>query len=984
MVCDGALRGCAPVVHRQGLSSFITTPVEDARFLHLYDINLHLKGISKPIPSSWQEGSDELKIDRLAAYQELSFAAIGSNIGVYHRLRPSTVWRNHDAPIASFVIFGNVLVSIAEDGRVISYGLPDNAKDEPDLHGKVLSDFFIPSDFKVTAACHPETYMNKILLGARDGRCMLVNIRSKKMVHVFSGFGSVINVLEPSPAVDVVAVGTNDGSIYLHNFRMDETIVTYRHVTDEEDLGNTDAVTVSSNSVNAIAFRTDSDESMMTGDASGHMFIWDLNQKCIRSEARYVHPGGSSLAHFLPSEPLLITTGKSDNSIKVHIFDDTNGQARVLRSREGHYLPPTMVRFCGYDGLMMVSAGLDRELRLVSAVQEARNRSFSQKGISKLGARARKRRRIENKVEAGDHRGSPDVKLPRITMFAARNARERDEDFANIVTIHEGLESAYTWRLQNGATHEHVLRPLSGPQKYELTFQRGAKEVKPKAVRKPHTGRKKNAATCVTLSPCGNFAYIGAEDGRVHAYNLQSGRHQGVFEDTSLEEPNQDLLSGSRNTRREEWGRAHLCSVVGLSVDACGDMIVSGGSDDKKVKFWIMHTRKAKGDPITTESDIILLSWSTTSDLLAIACADNCVYIYDAVTRKLARRFNGHQGPVVDLCFDINGRRILSASMDSTLKTWDLPSGRLMNSLVCENSPTSVTMAPSGEFIATTHVNSVGIKLWVDMSRFGHVRNEVQDKKESRKSGTSMMDDEDTQPGSESDTDSEVEDATVNEKQPTPSIEKILPLSEDIVTLSTKPTTTWTVLSNLHAIKERNKPVEPPKKAESAPFFIPTKKSIHMEFDINQGKDKSIRDDEENENQGKIKSLHGKKEDDENWLNSTLGKLLYERQFAAATGLLNEMDASGVDMEIRTMEGQTTLRNAAEYFKERLGSPNGFELTQAHLGVFLRTHGSELSKDEQGTELLAGLLSAQQNAWERLRELFDSVLSLSAHFSGQL
>lgn len=983
MVCDGSLRGCAPVVHRQGLSSFITTPVDDARSLHLYDMNLHLKGISKPIPSSWQEGNGELKIDRLAAYQELTFAAIGSKIGVYHRLRPCTVWRNHDAPIVSFVIFGNVLVSVAEDGRVVSYGLPDNAKDEPDLHGKVLSDFFIPSDFNVTAACHPQTYMNKVLLGARDGRCMLVNIRSKKVVHVFSGFGSFISVLEPSPAVDVVAVGTNDGSIHLHNFRMDETIVTYRQETDEQDSVRRHAVTLSSNSVNTIAFRTDSDESMMTGDASGHMFIWDLNQKSIRSEARYVHPGGSSLAQFLPNEPLLITTGKADNSIKIHIFDDTNGQARILRSREGHYLPPTMVRFCGYDGLMMVSAGLDRELRLVSAIQEARNRSFSQKNTNKRGARARKRRRIEKRAEAGDHRRGPDMKLPRITMFASGNVRERDEDFANIVTIHEGFESAYTWRLQNGATHEHVLRPPSGPERYELTFQRGAKTVEPKAARKPKSAQKKNVATCVTLSPCGNFAYVGVEDGRIHAYNLQSGRHQGVFQDPSLDEPKPSVLSANKNPKREEWGRAHLCSIVGLSVDACGDTIVSGGSDDRKVKFWTMHTRKAAGNPITSRSDISLLSWCSASDLLAVACSDNCVYVYDAVTRKLARRFTGHQGPVVDLCFDINGRRVLSASMDSTLKTWDLPSGRLMDSLVCENSPTSVTMAPSGEFIATTHVNSVGIKLWVDMSRFGHVKSETHHKKESTKSGASITEDEDTQAGSERDTDSEAEEATVREERHATNMEEIPPLSEDIVTLSSKPTTTWTVLSNLYAIKERNKPVQPPKKAESAPFFIPTKKSIHMEFDINQ-EDKSVGDDDENEDSGKIKSRHRKKEEGENWLNSTLGKLLYERKFEAATDLLNEMDASGVDLELRTMVGQRTLRNAAEYFKERLGSPRGFELTQAHLGVFLRTHGTELAKNEHGLELLTGLLSAQRNAWERLRELFDSVLSLSAHFSGQV
>eukprot|EP00178_Gracilaria_changii_P009024 TRINITY_DN267_c0_g3_i1.p1 TRINITY_DN267_c0_g3~~TRINITY_DN267_c0_g3_i1.p1 ORF type:complete len:995 (+),score=158.07 TRINITY_DN267_c0_g3_i1:6574-9558(+) len=980
LVCDGASQGCAPVVHRQGLASFITTPVEGARTLHLYDTNLQLKGISKPIPTSWYEGCEHFGIDRIAAYQELTFAAVGNNIGVYHRLRPFGLWRVHQAPIVSFTVIGNVLISISEDGRVVVWRLPETPKDEPAVDGHVLSEFHIPVDFKVTSVCHPQTYVNKILLGSKDGRCMLVNFRTKKVIHTFPGFSFTVTVLEPSPVVDVIAVGTVDGKIHLHNFRVDETIVTYQQESDYTDDEEGGTAVISSNSVNTISFRTDMDESMMTGDARGSMFIWDLNRKLIRSEARAVHPGGgSSLAHFLPGEPLLITAGKGDNSIKVHIFDEENGQARILRSREGHYLPPTIVRFCGYDGFMMVSAGLDRELRLVSAVQQARNRSFSQKKIENHRTRAKKRRRMQRKIEVGDHRHNGGRRLPRISAFAAGNVRERDEDFANIVTIHEGLESAYTWRLQSGATHEHVLRPPRRPKKYELAFKRGRKESKKQdtasALPKEWENRQ---ATSVVLSPCGNFAYIGGEHGRIHAYNLQSGRHQGVFEDPELASTASDA---STEKGQLEWGRAHSCRVVGISVDACGDTLVSAGGEDRRIKFWTMYTRKRDGDSISTRADISLVLWSTTSDLLAVSCTDFVVYVYDAITRKLARCFSGHRGPVVDLCFDVSGRRILSASMDSTLKTWDLPSGRVFDTLHCDDAPTSIAVAPNGEYIATTHVNNLGVKLWVDMSRFGPVRRRVRKADADDSMGVSLeAEDQDTDADVESDTDSEMQnydeqmrDTSANFKYGNES-----PLSDEIITLSTMPTSKWTVLSNLQAIKERNKPIEPAKKAESAPFFIPTKKSLHMEFDLNEGKKATSGIQE------KIRRVDMDGNEDEGWMNGTVGKLMLEERFDDATRVLNTLDASGVDMEIRTMNGRKTLRNAAKFFKTRVRSTQGFEITQAHLGVFLRAHGGEFAKEQEGRDLLQELLDEQRQGWERLRELFDSVLSLSAHFSGQL
>ena len=57
-------------------------------------------------------------------------------------------------------------------------------------------------------------------------------------------------------------------------------------------------------------------------------------------------------------------------------------------------------------------------------------------------------------------------------------------------------------------------------------------------------------------------------------------------------------------------------------------------------------------------------------------------------------------------------------------------------------------------------------------------------------------------------------------------------LSSELVTLSLLPRTKWQTLINLEAITARNKPKEPPKAPEQAPFFLPTLPGTETRFDL--------------------------------------------------------------------------------------------------------------------------------------------------------
>lgn len=186
---------------------------------------------------------------------------------------------------------------------------------------------FDNDEFKITAICHPPTYLNKIVLGSEQGVLQLWNIKKCSLVHTFQSFDSKINVLEPAPAIDVIAVGLADGGIFLLNMKYDEIVMQFK-----QDWGP----------VTSITFRTDNQPFMITSSTNGHIVVWNLEEKTIFNQFQ-AHTESIASAACMTNEPLLFTSS-SDNSIKLWIFDLPDGRARLLRIREGHSAPPICIK----------------------------------------------------------------------------------------------------------------------------------------------------------------------------------------------------------------------------------------------------------------------------------------------------------------------------------------------------------------------------------------------------------------------------------------------------------------------------------------------------------------------------------------------------------------------------------------------------------------------------------------------------------------
>ena len=150
----------------------------------------------------------------------------------------------------------------------------------------------LPAGFVPTCCCHPDAYLNKLLLGAADGRLALVNFATGTTIHVFPGFDAGVRCLCSSPALDVVALGLLDGRCVLHNLRFDETLATFTHDT-------------AGGAVTALSFRTGPGVPLLAvGGSDGCISLWDLDAARIHSLLKEAHDApvrASVAAHPPPS-----------------------------------------------------------------------------------------------------------------------------------------------------------------------------------------------------------------------------------------------------------------------------------------------------------------------------------------------------------------------------------------------------------------------------------------------------------------------------------------------------------------------------------------------------------------------------------------------------------------------------------------------------------------------------------------------------------
>ncbi|XP_015785860.1 WD repeat-containing protein 36-like isoform X2 [Tetranychus urticae] len=863
-------------------------------YFHTYNSKLQLIETSHPHPGPVNALASDSK-SVFSCSENKIYAWSGGRRNLYQ------VFEGHESRIHSLLAFGPHLISVDDSNvfRVWEISTAETVLEVPFGEG-----------FTITCLLHPSTYINKILLGSKQGSLQLRNIRTQKLIHTFKGWNSKVTAIEQAPAVDVVGIGLEDGVIVVHNLKYDETLMTF--IQDWGPVLN-------------ISFRTDGPPHMVTSSDKGHVAIWDLEKRKLFVQKRDIHQAKVTGCQYIFGEALLLTSSP-DNSLKMWCFDDPEEIGRTLHCREGHTHPSTFIRFYGSEGQNILSVSSDSTFRMFSVYSERLHRSLGKASFN---------RKYAKKVGVAN---DPNV-MPPIVDFAAESIREDDWD--NVIARHAGLARVTTWTTKKMRMGSHKLLH----ERFKNT--------------------KDIVCTALAISSCGNFVILGYNTGHIDRFNIQSGIFRASY--AKINE------------------KAHEGSVSGIVCDETCRLLVSGGKDGI-INFWVFKTCELLTE-LKVDIPINRFMLHKESSILAVAFDDHTIQVIDLDTRKCIRKLPDHKTPITDMTISYDARWLIVSTEDCSIRVWDISLIKLIDWFLMPSPCKSLTMSPTGDYLAIALENDLGIFLYFNLSLYLPVSlKPISDSHIPRLNKLPSVRKEEPEGKEDDDKDQDEADEVVNvEENETVDIDMLdldykspEQISSNLITLSSLPTSRWKNLLNLDLIKQRNKPVEPVEKPKSAPFFLPTIDGLEPDFDLTQ----TETDDQDKKEKSKVlNNLLGV---------SPFGKLLLNcaqrNNFSPVIKQLKEMSPNTIDSEIRALDAMTLkdediesddhtlLASFLMAMESALETRKDYELIQSLLGLFLKIYSPIILKDHNLVKQCENLCELVKKLPNSLQDQFNESL----------
>ena len=311
----------------------------------------------------------------------------------------------------------------------------------------------------------------------------------------------------------------------------------------------------------------------------------------------------------------------------------------------------------------------------------------------------------------------------------------------------------------------------------------------------------------------------------------------------------------------------------------------------------------------------------------------------------------GHTNRISGLDFSPDGRWIVSVALDSTLRTWDLPTGGCIDGVVLPIVATSVKFSPLGDVLATTHVSGNGISLWTNRAQFRPVSTRHVEEDEF---STILLPNVSGDGGS-----SILEGALDDDKDEDFSLaeiyDSVAQIDESLVTLSNGPRTKFNTLLHLDLIKQRSKPKVAPKKSEKTPFFLQLSGlAVGDSASVAEGKVVEQKQDTEDE-ESKLRKLDSsKKYSFESEFTRLLREAGEQDDFNEFLAYLLGLSPAVLDLEIRSINSFPPLTEMANFIKAlnfALKLNMNFEILETLYTMFFRAHGDVIHQYENETEV---------------------------------
>ena len=749
-------------------------------------------------------------------------------------------------------------------------------------------------DGDIVRAIHPPTYLNKVVV-ATAGHLFIFNVRTGKLVFRTPD--------QQFAAAAATATATGGSISYVEAAPVLDVVAvgtTTGHVVlynlkKARVLSCIHAAGEGAAKVSSLSFRTDGSAHLAAGLSSGALFFYDLERR-----ARLHLVGGAHREELggvaraaFLNGQPVVVTNGGDNHLKEWVFDPS-----LAALSNAVVAPPRHLRSRGGHLAPPVAIEFPQEEKVHFMLSASRDRTFWSFSLRK-DAQAQEFSQRPQKGALGKRTGGPLIreKFPEITALATLPARL--DDWEDVLTGHRDERFARTWSSKTKRVGRHQLATTDG-----------------------------GSVRAVAISHCGNFGLVGSLEGAIALYNLQSGLIRKKY-----------IL--------------HKRAVLGLAIDGMNRLMVSTGLDGV-VGFYDFTQLKYLGK-LQLEAPITAMRYHKGLDLIVCALDDLSLVVVDVVTQRVVRCLYGHSNRITLMDFLPDGRWVVLVALDGTLRTWDLPTGGCIDGIRLPSVATLVRFLPLGDMIATAHVGGTGVSLWTNRAQFRGPGSVSTRHVEEEEFLTALL------PNVSGDGGSGMLDGALDEPVPEEfsgqyaSVDQIDAL---LVTLTvSEAKSKYSTLLNLDTIRQRNKPTEPPKKPESAPFFL-------------QLAGEKV-GDRASVAEGKVAHSDAAEELAATPATVAVGSRLFESEF---TRLLRECAQSGdysaflthfallppssMDLEIRslnTMPPLTELVHFVTAVTRGLEQNKNYDIYQVVFSLFLKHHGDVVKAHSDNAKLAAAL-----------------------------
>lgn len=198
------------------------------------------------------------------------------------------------------------------------------------------------------------------------------------------------------------------------------------------------------------------------------------------------------------------------------------------------------------------------------------------------------------------------------------------------------------------------------------------------------------SVSSLAFSPDGKLLASGNWDGAIHLWDVSTRTvirslkgHTAEISSLAFSPDGKSLASGSYDNAVLLWDvssgqivqnlTAHGDYVNGVAFSPDGEKIASA-SNDKTVIIWDAGTGQ-KLLTLNGADNFTSVAFSPDGKTLASANVLE-VYAWDATTGKVLQLLKGHTKSVDKLVFSIDGKSLITGSIDTTVRKWDLTSGK--------------------------------------------------------------------------------------------------------------------------------------------------------------------------------------------------------------------------------------------------------------------------------------------------------------------